>query len=96
MNATEITAMCKEIYRDFTGVGRKKQTYDNHILALIMYMYNHTEIDYEEVKWLWTEYLSNGKLDFHLAIQCARERIQDAIDIRETEEELIAWLHRGI
>ena len=96
MNATEISAMCKEIYQKETYLGRPKQTYDNQILALIMYMYNHTEIDYEEVKWLWTQYLLNGKLDFHLAIQCARERIAEAKDIRATEEELIAWLHRGI
>lgn len=96
MNATQITAMCKEIYRNYTGMGRAKQTYDGQILALIMYMYNHTEIDHEEVKYLWVEYLTNGKLDFPNAIHHARERIQDEKDIRETEEELIAWLHRGI
>ena len=96
MNTTQIIAMCKEIYRDYTGTGRAKQTYDKEILSLIMYMYNHTELDWEEVKWLWVEYLRTGKLDFHLAIQCARERIVEAEDIRKTEEELIAWLHRGI
>lgn len=96
MNATQITAMCKEIYRDFSGMGRAKQTYDGQILALIMYMYNHTEIDHEEVKWLWVEYLRTGNLDFPTAIQNARQSIADARDIRETEEELIVWLHRGI
>ena len=96
MNAKEITGMCNEIYRDYTGVGRKKQDYDKQILALIMYMYNHTEIDHEEVKCLWEQYLITGNLDFPTAIQHARERIQDEKDIRETEEELIYWLHRGI
>ena len=96
MNATEISAMCKEIYRDYTGMGRKNQDYDKQILALIIYMYNHTEIDWEEVKWLWEEYLRTGNLDFPTAIKVARERIADEEDIRATEEELIHWLHRGI
>ena len=98
MNATQISAMCKEIYRKETYLGREKQDYDKQILALIMYMYNHTEIDYEEVKWLWMQYLINGKLDFPTAIQNARERIaeEEARNIRETEEELIYWLYRGI
>ena len=96
MNTTRISAMCKEVYRDYTGMGRKKNDYDGQILSLIMYMYNHTEIDWEEVKWLWVEYLRTGKLDFPTAIRNARERIADAEDIRATEEELIAWLHRGV
>ena len=96
MNAKQITEMCKEIYRDYAGSGRTKQTYDNQILAIIMYMYNYTEIDWEEVKWLWMEYLRTGNLDFPEAIRHARERIQDEEDIRATEEELIYWLHKGI
>lgn len=96
MNATQISAMCKEIYRKETYLGREKQDYDKQILSLILYMYNHTEIDHEEVKWLWEQYLITGNLDFPTAIQAARERIQDAEDIRATEDELIVWLHRGI
>lgn len=96
MNTPQIIAMCKEIYRDFTGAGRKKNDYDGQILSVIMYMYNHTEIDWEEVKWLWIHYLHTGNLDFPTAIQNARERIAEAEDIRATEMELIAWLHRGV
>ena len=96
MNTQQISKMCNEIYRDFTGMGREKQDYDREILSLIIYMYNHTEIDWEEVKWLWIGYLQTGTLDFQTAIRNARERIADAEDIRETEIELLAWLHRGI
>lgn len=96
MNTPQMGNACQEIYRDFTGMGREKQDYDKQILGLIIYMYNHTEIDWEEVKWLWIEYLKTGNLDFYTAIQNARERIAYARDIRETEEELLHWLHRGV
>ena len=94
MNTPQINNMCKEIYRDFTGTGRKQQDYDKQMLAIIIYMYNHTEIDWEEVRWLWIQYLQTGVLDFHTAIQNARERIAEMEDIAETEIELLAWLHR--
>ena len=70
--------------------------FDEKILAMILYMYNHTEIEYGEVEFLWVEYLNTGKLDFATAICHARERIADEEDIRETEMELLYWLHSGI
>lgn len=93
MNTLQMQNACKEIYRDFTGMGREKQDYDKYILANIIYMYNHTEIDWPEVKWLWMEYLRKGTLDFSTAIMYARER--EYQEIRETEEELLHWLLGG-
>lgn len=96
MNTPEIKKMCTEIYRDYCGMCRPKRKEDVDILALIFRLYNTTEIDFEEVRWLWMHYLEEGNLRVAEAIQNARERIADAEDIRETEEELIAWLHKGI
>ena len=95
MNTPQITRRCNEIYHDFTAsMGREKEYYDKQVLGVIIYMYNHTEIDHEEVEWLWVNYLKTGTLDFAKAIMYARER--EAQEIRETEEELIHWLHRGV
>ena len=49
MNAPEIVAMCKNIYTDYVGMGREKANEDKFVLATIMYMYNNTGIDWEEV-----------------------------------------------
>ena len=96
MNTSKIITMCKNIYADYVGMGREKANEDKHILATIMYMYNNTEIDWEEVKWLWMQYLEKGILDFSTAIFVARERIRDHEDIRATEESLLYDYYRGI
>lgn len=98
MNTTQIIKMCKNIYADYRGMKRKSLAEDSLILDTIMRLYNTTEIDWEEVKWLWITYLEKGNLYISEAMEMARERIayEDMIDRRETEEELIAWLCKGI
>lgn len=98
MNTIQIIAMCKNIHADYIGMGRMELREDAIILDTIIRVYNTTEIDWEEVKWLWTMYLENGSLYFSDAMKMARERIayEDMMDKRATEESLIAWLHEGI
>ena len=36
MNTQEMVKMCKNIYTDYTGMGREKANEDKHILATIM------------------------------------------------------------
>ena len=74
MNTLQILGICKEIYRDLRG----KKVYtepDQAILNCIIRLYNITEIDWEEVKSLWIEYLIKGSLSIPAAIQIARQRI---------------------
>ena len=63
MNTIQILGMCKEIYRDLTGNRTYKET-DKNIHDLLIRLYNTTEIDWEEVKSLWIEYLTKGSLSF--------------------------------
>lgn len=95
MNAPEIVAMCKNIYAVYVEMGREKVNEDKFVLATIMYMYNNTGIDWEEVKWLWMQYLDKGILDFPTAIYIAEERMKGYEDIRATEESLLYDYHRG-
>ena len=96
MNSIQIYKMCKEIYRDYTSMGRKANENDQLILAVIMREYNiDPYINWEEVKWLWIKYLETGNLYFAEARQMAEDRIAWE-DIKATEEELIHWLHGGI
>lgn len=98
MNTTQIIKMCKEIYRDYRGMKRKPLPEDSLILDTIMRLYNTTEIDWEEVKWLWINYLEKGNLYLSKAMEMAEKRIayEDMLDRMETEEELTAWLCKGI
>lgn len=48
---------------------------DEPILDTIMRLYNTTEIDWEEVRFLWIGYLEKGNLYFSEAIKMARMRI---------------------
>ena len=73
MNTLQILGICKEIYRDLRG----KKVYtepDQTVLNCIMRLYNTTEIDWEEVKSLWIEYLTKGSLSIPATIQIARQR----------------------
>lgn len=94
MNTPDITRECKMLYKEYLYDGRTKQNEDSYILSYIIHLYNNTELDWEEVRFLWLTYLEKGNLEISTAMQMARQRIMD--DIRETEEELIRWLHRGI
>lgn len=73
MNTIQILGICKEIYRDLTGNRTYKEP-DRYILDLLIKLYNTTEIDWEEVKSLWIEYLTKGNLSFSDAISQARQR----------------------
>lgn len=94
MNTTEILGMCKEIYRDYKGMGRKRNEMDDTVLACIMRMYNTTDLDWEEIRWLWIRYLETGNLYFAEALEMARKR--EVQELRETEMVLNAWLAQGI
>ena len=70
LNMDEI---CHEIYRDYRG----KNTYteiDENILTFIFTLYTTTEIDCEEIKALWIEWLTKGTLSINTQIQNARKR----------------------
>lgn len=73
MNTPEIIKICKNIYADYTRMGRKRKKEDLVILATISYMCNNTKIDYEKAKWVWTQYLEKDSLDFPTAIFMAKE-----------------------
>lgn len=64
MNYNDIIKMCNNIRADYTGMGRESKTEDMFILDTIMRIYNTTtEIDWEEVKWMWMTYLEKGVLE---------------------------------
>jgi hypothetical protein len=71
MNMIQIEKMCKNIYADYVGMGRKKNENDEVVLSLIMRQYAQTEIDWEEVKFLWVRFLEKGTLDFSEANKMA-------------------------
>lgn len=74
MNTMQIIKMCKNIYTDYRGMKRKALQEDSLILDTIMKLYNTTDIDTEEIKDLWIEYLTKGTLSISDMIQRARMR----------------------
>lgn len=75
MNTMQINKMCRNIYCDFSGMGRTETVYDADVYNTIMRFYNTIpEIDWEEVKQLWVEYLESGVLNFNSALENARKR----------------------
>ena len=70
MNAMEIkTMMCEMADKPLT-------TNDNSVMEYILQVYCQTvEIDHEEIRFLWENYLKKGILDFPTALQMARKRI---------------------
>ena len=73
MNTLDMYRICNEIYRDYRG----KNVYaelDENILDFIFRLYNTTEIDHEEIKALWIEWLTKGILSINTQIQNARMR----------------------
>ena len=76
MSTLQILALCKALYTDCTAKGRKVNPYDATILDTIIRVYNTiTEIDREEVIWLWKTYLVNGNLMFSEAVHKVRNRL---------------------
>lgn len=70
MNTMEIKTMMQEMaYRPLTAN-------DNSVMECIMQVYCQTaEIDHEEIRFLWENYLQKGILDFPTAMKMARKRI---------------------
>lgn len=89
MNTLQIYNMCKNIYADYLGMQRKALPEDLLILDTIIHLYNTTDIDHEEVKWLWVGYLDTGNLYVSEAIEMARVRIAYAIRKQRME-----WLDK--
>lgn len=79
MSTLQILALCKTLYADCTVKGRKVNPYDSTILNTIIQVYNTiTEIDHEEVIWLWKTYLKTGNLLFSEAVQKGKQRLHSA------------------
>ena len=72
-NTLDMYGICNEIYRDFRGKNTYTET-DENILNFIFALYNQTEIDCEEVKALWIEWLTIGSLSIEMQIKKARTR----------------------
>lgn len=90
MNTLQIIKMLYKIYRDFTWEGRKMHYYDNEIKDFLISLYNKTELDFEEIKSLWIEYLTSGNLSISDAIKNARERTFLHTDINITINYIMA------
>ena len=76
MNAIEIKRMLMEIMDDSVRNGRPCKVEDGIIMDNIVRMYyTCTEIDYEEAKWLFINYLKNGVLDFAKAKELGYQRM---------------------
>ena len=73
LNTLDMYGICHEIYRDLKGKNIYTET-DENILNFIFRLYNTTEIDCEEVKSLWIEWLTKGTLSVNTQIQNARNR----------------------
>ena len=76
MNAVEIRKMLNKIKADFIGMGRPWHENDDSVIELLMSVYYQTaEIDWEEIKWLFINYLQKGIIDFPKAKKMAQIRI---------------------
>ena len=76
MNAVKIRKMLDNIKADYIGMGRHWHTNDDSIMELLMTLYYQTEwMDWEEVKWLFVNYLENGILDFSQAKKMTYKRL---------------------
>ena len=76
MSMLEIKIMMQEIANNYTYTGRPWNANDNFVMECILQVYCQTaEIDHEEVRFLWENYLQKGILDFPNAMKMARKRI---------------------
>lgn len=75
MNTLQLTKIMHEMYRDITGMKRKPLPQaDDAVQNFLIRLYNTTELDWEEIKTLWWEYLTKGKLSIPSAMKSARKR----------------------
>lgn len=49
---------------------------DKSVLSFLMQEYSQTCMDWEEIQWLWIQYLKKGVLDLPEAMKRARLRIE--------------------
>lgn len=76
MNAVKIKKMLENIKTDYVGMGRNWNPNDDLIIELLMNLYYQTEwLDWEEIKWLFINYLNHGVLDFSQAKRMAHKRL---------------------
>ena len=76
MNTIQIRKMLNNIKADFVGMGRPWHKNDDSVIELLMSIYYQTaEIDWEEIKWLFINYLQKGIIDFPKAKKMAQIRI---------------------
>lgn len=77
MNSTQIIEMMTDIEAEAIAKGRTWHPNDDEIIRMLMRVYFQTvEIDAEEIKWLFTNYLQKGIIDFPTAMKMARQRRQ--------------------
>lgn len=76
MNMVQIQKILINVYRDYIGMGRRQSEMDKSVLSFLMQEYAQTCMDWEEIQWLWIQYLEKGALDLPEAIKRARLRIE--------------------
>ena len=74
MHTMQIMKMMENISRDYAGIGRAKTSLDNIIKNEIIRLYNNLPIDWEEVKFLWIDWLENGRLSVSDAMEMQKKR----------------------
>ncbi len=75
MNYIEIKTMLENIKADYITKGRSWKDGEDAIIDLLMHVYlKHADIDHEEIKWLFVNYMETGILDFPAAVKMARQR----------------------
>ena len=57
MNMVQIQKMLINVYRDYIGMGRRQSEMDKSVLSFLMQEYAQTCMDWEEIQWLWIQYL---------------------------------------
>lgn len=73
MNTIQLTTIMRNMYADLPE-RKPLPDADKAIHDFLIRLYNTTELDWEEIKSLWWEYLTKGKLSIPSAMQSARKR----------------------
>lgn len=76
MNMVQVQKMLINVYRDYISMGRRQSEMDKSVLSFLMQEYSQTCMDWEEIQWLWIQYLKKGVLDLPEAMKRAKLRIE--------------------
>ena len=76
MNMVQVQKMLINVYRDYIGMSRRQSEMDKSVLSFLMQEYSQTCMDWEEIQWLWIQYLKKGVLDLPEAMKRAKLRIE--------------------